>query len=713
MKVSRLARVLTGPVIVMSVGRALAAGAGPGPDRVLEHAGRRDGLCVVVNPPDAARIIGIAEKSDFVVHAIHRDAAAVERMREAADGRGIYGRASVLHAATDRLPYVENLVNVLMVHGAHDLLRRGVTVRELLRVVAPYGAAWLECASTTDAAKLRAALQEFAPGDAITGLAPGWVCLRKPYPEEMDEWTHFRHDAGGNMVARDTIVGPPRHMRWMAGPTWQRHHALTPGTSTMVGARGRLFYIQDESPIGFAGIRGRWALLARDAFNGKLLWKRSIDEWGDEAWSWWSGGHGARGNHPRHITKRLVAGPERVFVTLGYNAPVSALDPATGESLLEYEGTRYADEMVYRAGTLYVSVNDRPQRPLPGRGFSPVPTGEDTSKKTILAIRPDRGTVAWKAGPYTGVAGRTDRMRSMKSVFLVASERGVFVVDGDVVIGLDAKSGRERFRCPCKVSGKASLVCHNGMLFVADKGTVSAIDADTGRMTWQGKFSPVGHIDAPELFGIGEVVWVGSRDSMEMKALDSRTGNEIRRVSISKLLARAGHHHRCYPNKSTVRYLMTGRRAAEFTEYETGEVTLNHWSRGQCRYGLMPANGLLYKLPDPCVCHLSAKLLGFYALAAEDTARAFFADRVPDDERLRKGEAFGNVRGDGASARDEWPAFRHDPMRSGSVPTTVPTVLREAWAARLGGRLSPPVVAGGRAYVSAIDEHKVYALDAG
>ncbi|MHC4503737.1 MAG: outer membrane protein assembly factor BamB family protein, partial [Planctomycetota bacterium] len=711
MTVSRLARMLTGPVVVMLLGQALAGGAGPGPDRVIEHAGRRDGLCVVVHPPDAARIVDIVAKSDFVVHAIHQDAAAVEHMREAVDRRGIYGRASIERAAMSRLPYVENLVNVLIVYGAHDLLRRGVPAREFLRVVAPYGTAWLECASTTAAAKLRSALQELVPGDAITGPAPGWICLRKPYPDEMDEWTHFRHGAEGNMVARDSVVGPPRHVRWVCGPTWQRHHALTPGTTVMVGANGRLFYIQDESPIGFAGLPDQWRLVARDAFNGKALWKRDMGPWGDSVWSWWTGGHGARGNHPYHVNKRLVASKDRVFVTLGYNAPVSALDPATGETLLVYEGTEYTDEMVCRDGVLYVSVNDRPQKALPGKGFSTKPTAKNTSKKTIRAIEPVSGKTLWKAGPHTGIAGKNDRLSSMKNVQLVASEKGVFLTDEDALIGLDLKTGRERFRTPVRLSKKPVVFYHRGRLFIANKDVLSAYDAETGEQRWQGKCGSLGGTDVPGIFGVGDLVWVGDKVGMEMIAFHCDTGEEKRRLSIAKLLADAGHHHRCYPNKSTVKYLITGRRAAEFTNYRTGEVTLNHWARGQCRYGLMPSNGLLYKLPDPCGCYVQAKLLGFYALASEETAQEFFRDADDIENPLQKGRAFGAVAEEQVSPASEWPVFRHDPLRSSSVETEIAGDIKPLWDVEIGGRLSPPVIGGGRVCVSAVDEHKVHAFD--
>jgi outer membrane protein assembly factor BamB len=47
------------------------------------------------------------------------------------------------------------------------------------------------------------------------------------------------------------------------------------------------------------------------------------------------------------------------------------------------------------------------------------------------------------------------------------------------------------------------------------------------------------------------------------------------------------------------------------------------------------------------------------------------------------------------------------------VATKVADALDVAWTADLGGRLTQPVIAGGRAFVSSVEEHTVHALDAG
>ena len=50
-----------------------------------------------------------------------------------------------------------------------------------------------------------------------------------------------------------------------------------------------------------------------------------------------------------------------------------------------------------------------------------------------------------------------------------------------------------------------------------------------------------------------------------------------------------GHHHRCYSNKATDRYILGGRRGTEFIDLARGDVLWNSWARGVCMYGVMPA----------------------------------------------------------------------------------------------------------------------------
>ena len=73
-----------------------------------------------------------------------------------------------------------------------------------------------------------------------------WIVVRKPWTPDIDEWTHYLHDATNNAVAKDTVVGPPSHLQWLANPKWSRHHDHISAMTALVSAGGRIFYIMDE-----------------------------------------------------------------------------------------------------------------------------------------------------------------------------------------------------------------------------------------------------------------------------------------------------------------------------------------------------------------------------------------------------------------------------------------------------------------------------------
>jgi hypothetical protein len=125
----------------------------------------------------------------------------------------------------------------------------------------------------------------------------------KDVPEDIDDWTHFFHGADGNAVAQDDKVGPPDRLQWLGGPRWSRHHDRMASMSALVSGNGRLFYIMDEGSRVSIQLPSKWMLVARDAFNSKILWKQPIENWFDQLWPLKSG--------PTQLAKRLVTDGDR------------------------------------------------------------------------------------------------------------------------------------------------------------------------------------------------------------------------------------------------------------------------------------------------------------------------------------------------------------------------------------------------------------------
>jgi outer membrane protein assembly factor BamB len=683
---------------------------------ILDAAGIQGGLVVHFGCGDGTLTTALCANGSFLVHGLDSDARNVQTARKYIQSLGLYGKVSVELWAGRRLPYVDNLVNLLV---AENLGK--VPLNEVVRVLAPLGVAYVKEGGQ-------------------------WTKTVKPWPKEMDEWTHYRHAADGNMVSKDALAGPPRHLQWIDQPQWQRHHGSVPSITTVVSAGGRLFAISDEPPMGVAGLPERWQLTARDAFNGVVLWRRPIDDWGSSAWSYYTEGHTARFNHPIQIAKRLVAVGDRVYVTLGFNAPVSVLDAATGKTLQTYEGTAFTDEFVCRNGVLYLSVNDRPQKPWPGNGMFPEPTDTTSvSTKQVWAINTATSKVLWRAGPFLGNSAKSDRMASMRHLSVTVSDKGVFFVDEKDVVCLEPATGQARWRAPRLLypapaladSGRAffyhslsevnlhALICYRGGLFVVHPreqpnslghwktgAILQALSVDDGRELWRCEARPISLLEPPDLFGIGGLVWIAKAEEKAFVGLDPASGRQVKQIPIEKVL-NAKHHERCYPNKATEEFLLLGRRGAEFVNVNDGGVSLNHWARGGCRYGHMIANGLLYRLPDHCQCFMDSEVRGFCALLSDKAApdcEAFFSK----ENALEKGSAYSEIQSSKSElpTQDDWPTYRHDALRSASTRLNLPTTLWPAWSIPLGENLTSPVVSEGRLFCSAQDALQVHALDA-
>jgi outer membrane protein assembly factor BamB len=517
----------------------------------------------------------------------------------------------------------------------------------------------------------------------------------------------------------------------------------------MVSSGGRLFAIVNEAPVGVDGVPDRWTLVARDAFSGVLLWKRPLTEWGWNQWGDHSYGNG-RWNHPTHIAERLVAVDDRVYVTLGFNAPLTALDAATGKTLKVYPESSMTDEILYHQGTLVLTVNMAAQGPGKIKTKPPV-------KKAVVALSAETGERLWRTEGFDGAASKADAIERVTHLMPVVGGGKVFLVEEDAVVALDLTTGervwrKQRPARPRPVTygsyyftNLCSLVYQDGVvLFMEPDATLKkqpwngparsellAISAATGEVLWTRPCGMWGHYNQGDVFVIDKLVWVHDGESFSMLGLDPQSG-EVRRTISTREALDQGHHHRCYRNKATPKYFVTGRRGTEFIDIASQENLRHHWVRGTCRYGVLPCNGLLYAPPHPCVCYITSKLNGFWALAPAGSRNGASQSRQ-EKRALEKGPAYGEVGGRKSEVgtteseskspavphsalriphSEDWPTYRHDAARSGCVETEITSELRIAWRADVGIRPTSPVIAAGKVFVASSNTHTVRALDA-
>jgi len=685
----------------ISLTTVLLAYAGVSPAKpatdILNAAGIKGGLVVHVGCGDGTLSSALHVNDGYIVHGLDADLDNVLKARKHAESLGLHGKVTFEHWTAATLPYADELVNLVVLTAAVSGPNRA-SEQEVVRVLAPGGAVVVPKRSSPARDGFGNA-RRFDNPNLNSPSSGAWTAYRKPVPDEIDSWTHFLHDAGNNAVARDSRVGPPTRIKWVADPLWLRTHETPSGVQSLVTDNGRIFYIFDEGPIGIVDERlpDRWAIHARDAFNGKLLWKKPLEKWGWREWAldkWegknWLEVRAGRVAVPGDNQRRLVVDGDRLYVTLSYDAPLSVLDAATGRLIKTVKGTENTKEIFVHGGIVFAR------------------TGGETP--SLVAVDSRKLFVKWrKAGPA-------------KSAFRhAAAGRRLFGVQGNQVVAWELDTGKELWRGKAPGKGIKTMVAVETAVVLLGNGTVSAMSPATGATMWSRKTGMLRGAESVDLFVIGDLVYAGlsskdekgknisSEDALAF-GMNLLTGKIEKRVFAPKLRS-PEHHHRCYRNIATSRYIITSYEGAEFLDLKGGNQLQHNWVRGACKLGMVPANGLLYVPPDQCFCSPGAKFLGFAAMASEP---ADGQPAVDDSARLTKGRAYGTAAETQESTGDTgegWPTFRHDAARKGATSTEVSANPVAGWNRKLGGHLTAPVAWQGRVYIACRDNNTLYALD--
>jgi outer membrane protein assembly factor BamB len=632
----------------------------------------------------------LANDGGFLIQVLDDDSDAVSKARQVIADKDLSDKIWVSSFDGRRLPFADNVVNLIVADA-----NTRVPAAEIERVLAPRGVALV-----------------------------GGEESEKPVPPEIDEWTHHLHDPSGNAVAKDMAIGPPKHLQWAARPLWSKHHNATANVNAMVSARGRVFTICEESPVSVDPtlMPDQWNLVARDAFNGILLWRIPIELWGTKAWN--TAHPRGRNNQPTHIGRRLVAVDNRVYVTLGYNSPVSELDAATGNVLRVLEGTQYTDAILCKDGKLILVINKDLQ--VASKTMPPV-------HKEVAVMDLKSGKMLWRKGDYVGLQSKTGDMDRINHLTVAVGEDRLFFFGSQKeMICLSLKDGNELWNKPrplakvremrynLRVTDRCTLVVHNNILLLAQpepttafghkKGIakIYAFDAGNGAPLWNRSIAEWGWAEPPDVSIIRGELWVFDLETFSLVALDPKTGKELRRWNTAKALNK-GHHHRCYRNRSAQNFVLTSHRGIELFDLNSGETSLNPFVRGACQFGYLPCNGLLYTTPHPCSCFIDGKLNGLLALAPGGHAET---EKFDVSDRLVKGPAYGNVsRISGVHDAEAWPTYRHDAARSGSTRTTLPRSLETLWTAAIKGEPTACVIGEGKVLLASKRTRQLYAFD--
>ena len=689
--------------------------------KLMDSIGVTGGLVVQVGCGDKAMVAEFCGMDGFHLLALDESASNVDAVRKTLMDEGIYGTKGSAEVLEGRaLPLVDNIVELLLIESPVATLQ----VAEFARVLAPGGVVMVQ-------GKTVGTIKD--PQLQKTPAPSGWSAHRKVIPAEIDDWSHYMYDATGNPVSRDTMIASPEHLQWVAGPRWSRHHDHMASLHAMVSAGGRVFYVIDEGSTASIMLPSRWQLVARDAFSGVVLWKQPIPRWWTRFQSLKSG--------VAQLPRKLVATSDHVYVTLGLREPASKLDAATGEVLATYGGTENTWELIHDDGLLLaVTGSARTEEEkhesslyLAGRApGNPINTLWKGWDRKILAI--DTGTDETKWNLSSIVLPGT----------VATDGETLFFHNSKSIVAVDCKTGEERWvsepvdAIDIETSGIPTgymprLAIDSGVLvFAGGRGydqhmkgktlKMVGISAKDGKVLWEAPHYTSGYQSPEDLFIANGVVlsphttWLKGDEpkNCHVVGVDVKTGELVLDSDPDVNDPVWFIHHRCHPARATTDYLLLSKEGIEFMDLESGKWKINHWLRGACLYGIMPANGLIYTPMHNCACSADMKLNGLNAVAAPRARKS--AGKIDvTRSHLTKGKAYGSIKQPDATTQQasrEWPTYRGDAARSGATSASVKPAVKAAWKTDLGGKLSAPVAAGGHLYVADIDSHTLYALNA-
>jgi len=657
---------------------------------VVKDSGIRGGIAVHLNCGDGTDTAAMVTGNRLLVHGLDKDMGNVAKAREHIRSKGLYGRVSVARFDGRSLPYADNTINLVVSSGECR-----VTSDELNRVLVPGGVAIVGGKQTV-----------------------------KPWPADIDTWPQYLNKADNNAVAMDSVVGPPRRIQWQDAPRWSRSHMGIATIASVVSANGRLFSIEDRSPPDNPFLPGEFTYVARDAFNGRTLWTRKIERW--ESITVYIK------SLPVQQQRRMVATDDILYCTPVLEGPLAALDAATGETIKTYEGISPVQEVAYDRGILFVNVGERfnsaayhltakkssgPRgtegEPFHGggfrKGYAPEIKDKTVSSSVIIALDPKSGKQLWKTENLAQYTAASFAVKGQNAIY--QTQEGMFCID--------PRTGSERWavkktignptghdsRTPGTVPNTV-IITDDKAFAVESKGLV-AYSLKDGKVLWNGS-SALNYQASPDVYYLDGKVWVGG--SAPPKAYDAETGQEVK--NLKQLITTPMGHDRCYRNLITKKYYINSKTGgADFMNLATGAEHPNHWTRGTCGMGVLPANGLLYATPYSCTCNVGDMLPGMNAYSGDaELLENRDAGTIKREVRLEKGPAYGKVDTAQAAASGDWPTYRGNALRGGVTKAAIPANLKVKWQAKLPAGPTASVIAAGRVFVCHADTHSLFAL---
>ena len=642
----------------------------------LEQAGVNRGVAAVVGA-DHELVLELARASELLVYVREANVEAADRLRQSAAAAGFgIDRIVVEHGSTERLPFADNMVDLVVAAGEAG---ESPLIGDVDRVLRPDGKAFIQgldkLIKNADIAN-----PTFLP--LPKGALDGWGAVAKLPQAGADDWSHWEKSPDNNPVSGDTVIKAPYMTQFLAHPMYIGMPSIT------TAAGGRTFLA-----IGHISHHQRewdtlYKLIARNGYNGTILWERRLPD--------------------GYLVHRsaFIATKDTFHMIDGSSCLLLDAETGSEQGRIKLAGVDgHWKWMAMRDGVLYVMAGKkergtqivRGDREFGGWSWADLSPGfygkyPHGFGDTLAAYDLEKEEVLWIHKEENSIDSRSLSMRDDRVYFMCPEKhlRCLQAETGDVlwtngeeqVRDLIAEPGKgltstPGFKTMCLTMATPDALIIQGQT----RMNVVAVSTASGSVLWT-KRKVTNNPNA--IYLDGNVILGVGKGGVHV-VVDPVTGEEkeelgFRKVACTRLTA------------SSDSLFVRGEGMLRF-DRETKKVHIDGTARPACNDGALPANGLLYIGPWQCDCNLS--IIGSMARCS---AGDFSFDHIATDEQRLESYVPADYKvAELKTSVADWPTFRGGVHRSSSTAAKLPGPVKARWqhAGRSEQTLTAAVAAGG------------------
>ena len=644
-----------------------------------KNVGIQKGICVVLGLPKADQpesVTALTEGNELIVYFQSPSCAEATAVRQAAEAAGLLGkRVFVNRADLESIHLADNLADAAQVAPS---AAESVAKEEVLRVLHPGGKAFI-----------------------------GAEEIVKPSADGTDDWSYPYHGPDNNPQSADQVARAPYLTQFIAEPKFAPSPAVTVASAGRVfRACGHLAHKANQNPM-------LNTLLAVNAYNGTILWKRPLSE------------------GFMVLRNTIVATPETLY--LADDNSCKLLEAATGKLIGEIrspeprvDGTVWkwmakdgdvlcglVGDEEFQASVLHsdsFGVGGWPRANWPGFDYQDAKTAWGQGR-TLFAVNAKTNEVLWRHREPEFIDGRAVCMRNGR-VYFLSPERFLGCLDagsGEVVWKATdpdlLQAIGPRFAAQPRWTGLSPMIyvrCNDEYLFFSGPRMprVVVVSTEDGKLAWQKEVPMVDGGSVHLLLREDALYAIGFTGGDSSFSMEYDTGNVLSHfVGGRGCTAVTG-------SADSIFYRAPGGT----TRIDLGAAAARHIApmRPPCYEGVIISGGLLHWGPWKCRCQLS--LYGNICLAP---AGDFDYRPGTDRSRLIQGHGNPTTVEEFDVQPNDWPTYQADNNRASTTEVAVPQEISKQWTVEptVAGMPTAPVVAGGMVFVG--DESGVVqALDA-